>query len=103
MGWCQYGSSEELPRIDNNLRYRKLHSEERVKRVWRITCFVVDRRYRKRGVAGVAPQAAPKAMRHKGGGLVEAFPITRWGAYAEYRGNHVDVPETRFQDCRPLR
>lgn len=55
-------------------------------RLWRITCFVVDKKYRKRGVASAALKAALEAIRNKGGGLVEAYPIIRWGAYAEYRG-----------------
>lgn len=61
-------------------------SERDPQRLWRITCFVVDRNYRHRRVARVALQAALEAIRDKGGGLVEAYPIIRWGAYAEYRG-----------------
>ena len=86
VGWCQYGSREELPRIDNNPRYRKLVPEGNAKRLWRITCFTVDRKYRRRGVASFALKAALEAIRSKGGGLVEAYPITGWGAYSEYLG-----------------
>ncbi|MDA4128261.1 MAG: GNAT family N-acetyltransferase [Thaumarchaeota archaeon] len=86
VGWCQYGPKEELPRIDNNRRYRGLTAEGGMNRLWRITCFVVDKKYRKRGVARAALKAALEAIRKKGGGRVEAYPITRWGAYAEYRG-----------------
>lgn len=86
VGWCQYGSKEELPRIDNNLSYRRLALDSDVKRLWRITCFVVDRKYRRRGVASTALKAALEAIRNKGGGIVEAYPIIRWGAYREYYG-----------------
>ena len=41
---------------------------------WRITCFFVDRDYRKRGVARVALQGALKMIAGEGGGLVESFP-----------------------------
>ena len=46
--------------------------------IWRITCFVVDKQYRKRGVASAALKAALEGIRNKGGGLVEAYPITQW-------------------------
>jgi GNAT superfamily N-acetyltransferase len=85
VGWCQYGLRQELPRIDNSPRYRNFVPQESTK-VWRITCFVVDRRYRRRGVARAALRAALAAIRCKGGGLVEAFPTKEWGAYTEYRG-----------------
>lgn len=82
VGWCQYGSREELPRIDNSRNYRGLAPEVGAGRVWRITCFVVDKKFRKRGVASTALKAALEAIRKKGGGLVEAYPITHWESYA---------------------
>jgi GNAT superfamily N-acetyltransferase len=77
VGWCQYGPSEELPRIDNSRNYRGL-APKATDRLWRITCFVVDKEYRRRGVATAALKAALEAIRSKGGGLVEAYPIPRW-------------------------
>ncbi len=85
VGWCQYGPQEELPRIDNNRSYRRL-APQNVKGMWRITCFVVDRKHRRRGVASAALRAALEGIWKKGGGLVEAYPITQWGAYREYHG-----------------
>jgi GNAT superfamily N-acetyltransferase len=78
VGWCQYGPKEELPRIENSRKYRGLAPEGGTDRLWRITCFVVDKRYRKRGIASAALKAALEAIRNKGGGLVEAYPITHW-------------------------
>jgi len=78
VGWCQYGPREELPRIDNSRKYRGLAPEGGTDRLWRITCFAVLKKYRKRGVATTALKAALGAIRKKGGGLVEAYPITRW-------------------------
>ena len=82
MGWCQYGPKEELPRIDNSRKYRGLAPEDTAETLWRITCFAVLKKYRQRGVATAALQAALEAIRKKGGGLVEAFPISRWESYA---------------------
>jgi GNAT superfamily N-acetyltransferase len=82
VGWCQYGPREELARIDNNRKYRGLAPAGGAGILWRITCFAVHKRYRKRGVASAALKAALEAIRKGGGGLVEAYPITRWESYA---------------------
>jgi GNAT superfamily N-acetyltransferase len=68
---------EELPRIDNKRVYEGL-APDQTQRLWRITCFAVLKPYRKRGVASAALHAALESIRHQGGGLVEAYPITRW-------------------------
>lgn len=77
VGWCQYGLCDELPRIDNSSRYRGLALEGKEK-VWRIPCFVVDSKHRRRGVASVALKAALQAIMRQGGGVVEAYPMKRW-------------------------
>jgi len=46
VGWCQYGSGDEFPRIESSPRYRRLGFEDGGERLWRITCFVVDKEYR---------------------------------------------------------
>ncbi len=80
VGWCQYGPREELPRIDSYRKYRALAPGRGAERLWRITCFVVNKRVRRRGIARAALRAALDAIRKKGGGLVEAYPIIRWKA-----------------------
>jgi len=78
VGWCQYGPREELARIDNSRKYRALAPEAGKGKLWRVTCFAVLKKYRKRGVASAGLKAALEAIRKKGGGLVEAYPINRW-------------------------
>ncbi len=102
VGWCQYGSREELPRLDSGRGYRRLAPEDDMKRLWRITCFVVDKKYRKRGVASAALKAALEAIRNKGGGLVEAYPIIHWGAYAEYLGTVSMFQKQGFKIVAPF-
>lgn len=102
VGWCQYGSSDELPRIDANSGYRKFATAGEAKRLWRITCFVIDKKHRKRGVAGTALKAALAAIQQKGGGVVEAFPITHWCAYADYRGTLSMFQREGFKVIGPL-
>jgi GNAT superfamily N-acetyltransferase len=81
VGWCQYGPREELPRIDSSRKYRGL-APKGTEKFWRITCSAVLKEHRRRGVASAALKAALEAIRKKGGGLVEAYSITRWEPYA---------------------
>lgn len=101
VGWCQFGQSRELPRIENNRRYRKIAGGDRT-RLWRITCFVVHHRYRRCGVARTALKAALAAIRSHGGGLVEAYPVRRWDAYTTYRGTASMFESEGFRRIAPL-
>lgn len=71
VGWCQYGPPAELPNIHHRKEYDA--TTERVPD-YRVTCFFVDRRYRRKGVAGVALHGALDLIAHAGGGLVEGYP-----------------------------
>ena len=75
VGWCQYGPREELPRLDASRTYLKLGLDGKKRKLWRITCFFVDRDYRGKGVAIFALKAALSAIRKRGGGIVEACPL----------------------------
>jgi len=63
--------------MDHNRNYRRLKLESEGPKLWRITCFVVDKDYRRRGVATAALNGAIDAIRKQGGGVVEAFPVSR--------------------------
>jgi len=76
VGWCQYGPREELPRLDHSRNYQGL-PKDKMERLWRITCFVVDKNYRKSDVASTALKAALDSIRNKGGGHVEAIPVSK--------------------------
>lgn len=84
VGWCQFGSREELPRVDHSPNYRKLSLGNDTERLWRITCFVADERYRRRGVANTGLKAALEAIKKKGGGLVEAYPVSKTDQGSNY-------------------
>jgi ribosomal protein S18 acetylase RimI-like enzyme len=88
IGWCQYGSREELPRVDAGRGYRKVGPPPGGARLWRITCFFVDRAHRGRGVAKLALAAALESIKNQGGGIVEAYPVVSKGMAA--------VPEFRW-------
>jgi len=86
VGWCQYGLTAELPHFDSTWDDRKIVRGSIPQNKWRITCFTVERKFRRLGVASIALDAALKSIRKKGGGLVEAYPIHRWGAYRGHLG-----------------
>jgi len=75
VGWCQYGTQDELPRIDAGRNYSKVGPPIGPERIWRITCFFVDRRYRKKGAAKAGLKAALSSIKERGGGVVEAYPV----------------------------
>ena len=71
VGWCQYGTPEELPSIYHRKEYEAGLVELPD---YRITCFFVDRDYRRAGVAAVALRGALDLIAEAGGGVVEAYP-----------------------------
>ncbi len=82
IGWCAYGLRQEFPRIDNGRNYKRLDKLDEPEKLWRITCFFVDRDYRKKGVADLALKAALDSIKEHGGGVVEAYPVTQKSAKA---------------------
>jgi ribosomal protein S18 acetylase RimI-like enzyme len=71
VGWCQFGTPEELPRI----KHLRIYNEGVCPSPdWRITCFFVDKAYRGRGVASAALAGALKEIARLGGGKVESYP-----------------------------
>jgi GNAT superfamily N-acetyltransferase len=77
IGWCEYGTPEELPRI-----YHRKEYEAGVVTPpdYRITCFFVDRDHRRHGVSAVALAGALDLVAQAGGGTVEAYPQDTDGA-----------------------
>jgi ribosomal protein S18 acetylase RimI-like enzyme len=71
VGWCQFGPTDELPRIKHRREY--LDGVAELPR-WRITCFFVDRDYRHRGVASAALRGALREIARLGGGTLESYP-----------------------------
>jgi ribosomal protein S18 acetylase RimI-like enzyme len=71
VGWCQFGSPEEVPRIKHQRAYREVATEPPD---WRITCFFVGKGQRGRGVADRALAGALELIAGHGGGTVESFP-----------------------------
>jgi len=93
VGWCQYGTREELPRIDAGRNYRKVEPLSPEKRLWRITCFFVDKDHRGQGIAKTALRAALASIKKQGGGIVEAYPVVSKKILAESQWIWFGTPE----------
>lgn len=71
VAWCEYGPPAELPNINHRKEYEA--SLDRLPD-YRITCFFVDRKYRRQGLADAALRGALHLIAQAGGGVVEAYP-----------------------------
>lgn len=77
VGFCQFGPTDELPRIKNRKTYEA--TLDGALPDWRITCFFVDRHHRSSGVATTALGGALAQIAALGGGVVESYPDDRSG------------------------
>lgn len=71
VGWCQFGSPEELPRIKSRAAYDKTAT---TLPDWRIACFYVRKGHRRQGVSEDALAGALELIAGLGGGVVEGYP-----------------------------
>jgi GNAT superfamily N-acetyltransferase len=102
VAWCEYGTPEELPNI-----YHRKEYEEGLTRLpdYRLTCFFVDRGYRRKGVGSIALQGALDLIADVGGGVVEAYPHDTGGKKVSasflYNGTRQMFEEAGFTYDRP--
>jgi GNAT superfamily N-acetyltransferase len=71
VGWCQFGSPKELPRIHNERAYMATNP---TLPDWRITCFFSGKGHRGNGVAYAALKGAIEQIKQLGGGCIEGYP-----------------------------
>lgn len=102
VGWCQFGRRADLPRIEHGRRYAAEAGRGAAPPAWRITCFFVDRPYRRKGVAARALHAALEAIAGRGGGVVEAYPATHARAVALWFGTVGMFSREGFLQVRPF-
>ncbi len=71
VGWCQFGSPSELPRIKNRKGYENGLTDLPD---WRIACNFVGKGHRRKGVASAGLAGALDLIADLGGGVVEGYP-----------------------------
>lgn len=103
VGWCQFGSPEELPRIHNQRAYLATDS---ALPDWRITCIFVGKGHRGKGVASAALVGAVAQIRLLGGGLIEGYPDDMAGRKASsaflFNGALSTFERTGFERSRKI-
>jgi len=72
VGWVQFGSPDELPRIKSRAAYEKSRTGEPPR--WRIACCYVGKGHRRQGVASAGLAGALELIAAMGGGTVEGYP-----------------------------
>src|SRR4051812_20837183 len=71
VGWCEYGTPDELPNIKHRKEYEQgLDPAPH----YRLTCFFTDKRSRRTGIAERALRGALDLIAAAGGGIVESYP-----------------------------
>jgi GNAT superfamily N-acetyltransferase len=70
IGWIAVEPRGEYPRLAHSRVLKPVDGKE----VWSVTCFFVDRKFRKQGVTIGLLKAAIEFVRSKGGRIVEGYP-----------------------------
>jgi GNAT superfamily N-acetyltransferase len=75
-GWVALAPRSEYPRLNRSPKLKPVDDRP----VWSITCFYIDRRHRRQGLAGELLDAAVSYARDRGAETVEAYPIDTSGS-----------------------
>ena len=101
VGRCEYGTPEELPCIYHRAQYEQ---EQDLVPDYRLTCFFIDRNYRRRGVSMAALRGALDLIATAGGGVVEAYPRDTQGKKLSsshlYNGTRSQFEKAGFEFVR---
>ncbi len=84
VGWTRVGPRSDFPGVSGNRALAKVLKDE--PGAWWVTCFVVDSRYRRSGVASALLNAAVDFARERGATAVEGHPVDVAGLRASRVG-----------------
>jgi GNAT superfamily N-acetyltransferase len=102
VAWCEYGTPDELPNINHRKEYEAGLGDPPD---YRLTCFFVDKKYRRKGLSEAALQGALDLIAEAGGGRVEAYPQDTQGkkitASFLYNGTRSLFEQAGFAYDRP--
>ena len=83
-GWCAVEPRPAYPRMlrNNRVPWEGRDEDKLDDSVWAVTCFVVRRGFRRRGIGSALAVAAVDFARRRGARAVEAYPMTMKEALA---------------------
>ncbi len=97
VGWCSIAPREQFRGLE---RYRKLtRFDDTV--VWSVTCFFVDRQYRRRGLTVELLKAAVRHAGESGARAVEGYPVDPSATSYTYMGSPGTFTNAGFTDVTP--
>ncbi len=71
VGWCAIAPRAELPRLKASRVLRPIDDAP----VWSVSCFLIKRSHRRRGISVALLQAAEDFVRQRGGSIIGGYPI----------------------------
>jgi GNAT superfamily N-acetyltransferase len=71
VGWCSIAPRSAFPRLATSRILKPVDEAE----VWSITCFLIAKTHRRRGVSLALLGAAAEFVRRRGGAILEGYPI----------------------------
>lgn len=75
IGYCQVAKYDVIERFNYSKQYQELTNSSEYERCWRISCFFVDKEYRKQKLSTFMFDSAIDYIAHHGGGMLEVFPF----------------------------
>ena len=97
VGWCSIGPREGFRGLE---RYRKLARIDDAA-VWSVTCFFVDRSYRRTGLTVELLKAAVRHAGENGARIVEGYPVDPAATSYTYMGSPGTFTKAGFIDVTP--
>ena len=100
MGWCRVMSRESLPGLKGSRHFK---TELDVDGVWSLSCFVVRRAHRGRGLTTVLTKAATRFARRHGARILEVYPTDtdeRKGSAGMYTGKASTFARLGFKEVQ---
>ena len=97
VGWCSIAPREKFRGLE---RYRKLGRIDDAA-VWSVTCFFVDRQYRRRGLSVDLLEAAVQYASANGARVVEGYPVESTAVSYTYMGSPETFIRAGFSDVTP--
>ncbi len=81
-GWVSLDPREKFAHLEHSRTLRRIDAQP----VWSITCFVIGRRFRRRGLMSALLHAAIEYARERGAQIIEAYPVEPEGGLKGYAG-----------------
>ena len=97
VGWCSIGPRDGFRGLE---RYRKLARVDDAS-VWSVTCFFIDRHYRRKGLTVELLRAAVRHAGDSGARVVEGYPVDPAATSYTYMGSPGTFTKAGFNDVTP--